>query len=129
MNSGKWRTLSLIFAPALFVAAAQAHHSFAAFDTDTKIEKSGILTDYRFGAPHITMELEVASENGEKTTWHIESLVPRRWNSMDLDRDFVKVGDAITIIGWPARDGSAAMMLSAIVAEHGTLTARDEIRQ
>lgn len=75
------------------------------------------------------MALEVALEDGRKEIWDIESLVPRRWNALNLDRDFVEVGDMATIVGWPAKDGSTVMMLSAIHTDKGILVARDEIKQ
>lgn len=114
----------------IFVGFANAHHSFAAFDTDTKIERTGVITRYDFVMPHIRMELEVTLEDGTTDTWEIESLVPRRWERLGLDRDFVKQGDTATIIGFPARNGSSSMMLSAIRNQQGEeMVARDEINQ
>lgn len=110
-------------------ANAMAHHSFAAFDIDSKIERTGVITEYRFIQPHILMALEVTLEDGSKEVWEIESLVPRRWNALGLDRDFVAEGDTATIVGFPARDGSTEMMLSAIRTEEGELVARERINQ
>ncbi len=113
----------------LCVAGANAHHSFSAFDVNTKIERTGVITRYSFIQPHILMAIEVTLENGTKEHWEIESLVPRKWDRLGLDKNFVKEGDTATIVGFPARDGSTAMMLSAIKTDDGELVARDKINQ
>lgn len=121
--------LVLGFFALLFVSVASAHHSFAAFDINTKIERTGVITLYQFKQPHIMMAIEVTLEDGTKEEWEIESLVPRRWNNEGYDRDFVKLGDTATIVGFPARNGSTAMMLSAIKGDKGELVVRDKINQ
>ena len=111
------------------MGAVNAHHSFSAFDIETKIERKGLITLYEFKQPHITMEIEVTLEDGSLELWEIESLVPRRWNRSGYDKDFVKVGDIATIVGFPARNGSTQMMLSAIKGDKGELVVRDKINQ
>ncbi|MBX2850038.1 MAG: hypothetical protein KTR16_17055 [Acidiferrobacterales bacterium] len=113
-----------------FCSAILAHHSFAAFDTQTKIERTGLITRYDFVQPHIRMEIGVNGEDVTTETWKIESLVPRRWERLGLARDFVKQGETATLIGFPARNGSNDMMFSAIRKENGQeLVARDWIQQ
>lgn len=123
-------SLSALIGMLIFAPMSYAHHSFAAYDVNGgKIEITGLLTKYRFAQPHILMELEISEDDGTKTSWKIESLVPRRWDRLKLDRNFAELGDTVTIIGWPAKDGSADMMLSAIRKGDELLIARDEIRQ
>lgn len=107
-----------------------AHHSFAIYDIDTKIERTGVLTRFDILQPHIKLTLEAVAEDGSKEIWNVESMAPRRWDQNDLDREFAKVGETVTLIGWPARDGSGEMALSAMVSEEkGEMVIRDEIRQ
>jgi hypothetical protein len=113
----------------LCMTAANAHHSFSAFDITKKIEKTGVLTRYSFIQPHILMAIDVSLDDGTIEHWEIESLVPRKWDRLGLDKDFVKEGDTATIVGFPARDGSTSMMLSAIKTESGELVAREQINQ
>ena len=56
---------------------AQAHHSFATYDIDNKIERRGVVTPFEFSQPHIMMTLEVGKEDGTKEVWEIESMAPR----------------------------------------------------
>lgn len=113
----------------LWGVLVHAHHSFAAFDIDQKIERTGVITVYEFKQPHIMMEIEVTLEDSSKELWEIESLVPRRWTRNGYDKEFVKLGDIATIVGFPARNGSTKMMLSAIRTDKGELVVRDKINQ
>jgi len=125
------RTPTIIAGLALILASspAAAHHSFAVYDIDNKISRSGVLKKIEFKNPHIEMVLEAALEDGSKETWVIESMNPRRWDSFDYPRDFVKVGDKVTLLGWPARDGKDEMALSTIVTDDGELIVIEQVRQ
>ena len=112
-----------------FFVEVQAHHSFAGYDIDNKISRTGVLTKFEFRTPHVTLELEATLAEGTKETWEIESMAPRRWDSRDNDRDVARVGETVTILGWPARDGSDTMVLSTIITERGTTVILEEVRQ
>ena len=106
-----------------------AHHSFAGYDIDNKIRRTGVLTKFSFNAPHIQLVLEVENDDGTKETWKIESMNPRRWDSMGNRRDIAKVGETVTILGWPARNGKDEMLLSTIITDRGTTVIIDQVRQ
>ena len=125
------KSLMKILAVLSLVASfeSQAHHSFAIFDVDNKIQRSGILTKFEFRNPHVTMELAVQRDDGSMETWVVESGATRRWASFGLDASIATVGEAVTILGWPARDGSDVMVLSTIITERGTTVYWEEIEQ
>jgi hypothetical protein len=106
-----------------------AHHSFAIYDIDNKISRTGILNRFEFKQPHIQLELEVDREDGSKEIWQIESMAPQRWDRLNNSRDVASVGETVTIFGWPARDGSDAMVLSSIVTERGETVILERVRQ
>jgi hypothetical protein len=108
---------------------AQAHHSFATYDIDNKIERRGTVTKFEFVQPHILMVLEAQRDDGSIETWEIESMAPRRWDSFGYPRDVAKVGDEITILGWPARDGTDKMVLSTIISQETTTVIIEQVRQ
>ena len=85
----------------LFSCLSQAHHSFAIFDIDNKISRTGVLTKFEFSNPHIEMVLEVVNEDGSKETWSIETVNPRRWDDWGLSRDMAEVGETVTILDGP----------------------------
>lgn len=114
---------------ALLAYPTLAHHSFAIYDIDNKIERTGVLTKFAFSNPHIELVLEVEREDGSRETWLIESMNPSRWDRMGNPRDVASVGETITVLGWPARSGKDEMALSAIITERGTTVIIEQVRQ
>ncbi len=62
-----------------FPGVTHAHHSFAIYDIDNKISRTGVLTLFEFAQPHIQLVLDATLEDGSKETWEIESMSPGRW--------------------------------------------------
>lgn len=125
------RPTQVLVAPvaAGLLGVSHAHHSFAIYDIDNKISRTGVLTLFEFSQPHIQLVLDATLEDGSKETWEIESMAPRRWDSFEHPRDVAEVGETVTILGWPARDGSDTMALSTIITERGTTVILEEVRQ
>lgn len=121
-------TLTVFFL-LVFSYSLQAHHSFAIYDIDNKISRTGVLTKFLITNPHIQLRLEVTNGDGSKETWEIESGAPRRWETANLSRDMAIVGETVTITGWPARNGLDTMALSTITTERGTTVIMGEIEQ
>ncbi len=123
---GKFRTGVVSAAILLSATIATAHHSFARYDLENSIEINGTLTAFSIRNPHVTLEL--TTSDGQ-TTWHIESMNPRRWDNAGIPRDVAAVGETVTIIGWPAENGDPSMALGTIITDRGTTVVRDRIRQ
>ena len=66
---------------------------------------TGIVKKYSYISPHIKIDLEVKQGN-KNILWQVESLNARLASSYNLKKDSFKVGDAIEIKGWPAKDES-----------------------
>lgn len=103
-------------------AAAQAHHSFAAFFDPTRtVTVKGTVTAFRFTNPHGTIVVDVTGADGKSREWRAETnapvvLVRRGWT-----RTILKPGDVVTIEGWPARDGKPWIRLSRAYDAQGRL--------
>jgi hypothetical protein len=86
---------------------ALAHHSFAAeFDEKKPVTFKGVVSKFDWSNPHVFVNIDVADAAGKITTWETE------WDSrIELKRngwkpDSLKPGDAVTVEGSAARDGS-----------------------
>ena len=69
--------------------AVLAHHSFAMFDQDNKIELVGTVTEFKFTSPHTFVLLEVKGTDGKSVVWNLEggspsALVRDGWSSKTL---------------------------------------------
>lgn len=96
----------------LLPSTVLAHHSFSAYDVYApSIELSGVVESWSFRNPHAILRLKANSADGG-CVWTME-VRNRLWNNMRLPRDAIKVGDQITVTGWPARDSSPKMIFGA----------------
>lgn len=86
---------------------ASAHHSFAVFfQTSRSISVTGVVTAVEFSNPHGLIHLSVTRADGTLETWTAETnspsiLVRRGWS-----KETLKLGDKVTVKGWPARNGA-----------------------
>src|SRR4026207_1393815 len=60
----------------LFMTAAEAHHSFAMFDRDQEIVKTGTVVRWAFNNPHSWLYLNVKNADGSETLWSFEGSAP-----------------------------------------------------
>jgi hypothetical protein len=99
--------------PLILLAAASAavpllaHHSVAArFDKSAMLTLRGVVSRIEWMNPHARFWLDTTEYNSP-TTWEVE--LPARnalVRNQGLQRDFVKVGDQLTVMLWRAKDGS-----------------------
>jgi hypothetical protein len=110
---------------ALIGGVATAHHSFAVFFDDEKIiTVKGTVIGFRFTNPHGTIEFTVGSD-----TWRAETNAPTLLRRRGWTRDSLKPGEAITIEGWPARDGSRYMRMRSVTRSDGTVLGTPVLNQ
>src|SRR4029078_4037311 len=84
-----------------------AHHAIAAKFDETKTQTlSGIVTLVDWRNPHVHVFLNVKGAKGELVNWAIEVESPIDLHDSGWNKDSVNPGDAITVTGFPARNGS-----------------------
>jgi len=120
VNGGSFRLRVLLLL--LVPVAAAAHHSFAVFfDPDRNVSVTGVVQDFQFRNPHGLIRITVKKSDGTEETWKGETNSPsilerRGWNSASL-----KIGETVTMDGWPARDGSRYLRVRAVRRADGTM--------
>ena len=58
------------------MTVAEAHHSFAMFDREQEIVKTGTVVRWAFNNPHSWLYLNVKNEDGSETLWSFEGSAP-----------------------------------------------------
>jgi hypothetical protein len=114
----KIKSLTYFLLPAvgLFVVSvpALAHHGFAGrYDEEHPVTVQGTVLDFEFVNPHSSITFEVKDKSGAAQRWHAELGGANALRRADgWERETLKPGDKITIIGPRNKDGSFDMNLS-----------------
>lgn len=96
-----------LFGLLLAAIPALAHHSVTAeFDPKKSFTVTGTLKKLDWTNPHIYVWVETKDESGEMVTYGIEAVPPGMLHRAGVTRDMFKVGDTVTVIAAPAKDGT-----------------------
>ena len=88
-------------------APTDGHHSASAeFDATKKIKVTGKLAKLDWVNPHTIFHMDVAGDEGKVANWSWELPSPNQLMRAGWTRESMKLGDAITVEGIHARDGS-----------------------
>jgi hypothetical protein len=100
-------------------ASASAHHSTSAYDRTKTVELSGAVKEMQWTNPHSWIQILVTDKQGATTEWAIETGTPVINLRHGWKRDDVKAGDKISMVIYPARDGTAHGTLATITLADG----------
>lgn len=114
-------SIALGLAACLLVCPAAAHHTFVTkYDASKIVGVSGAIDEVSYSNPHVFFSV---------SGWRIETEGPAAVAGKGLTRERLKEGAKVTVRGWKARDGSAAMGLHSITFAGGpSLTIRGSAR-
>jgi hypothetical protein len=106
--SSKTRSLLVtVFGLFLFSLPLWAHHSVTAeFDPKKSFTITGTLKKLDWTNPHIYVWVETKDETGQMITYGIEAVPPGMLHRAGVTRDAFKVGETVTVIAAPAKDGT-----------------------
>ena len=113
-----WLVSALVFCSAVAEPrAAEAHHGWAEFDSNSELTFQGTVTDFHFTNPHCVVDFDVRDEKGQVHKWQGEfasppELTKKGWNAATL-----QPGDKLTIAGHPAKNGAPSIHLTSIKAD------------
>jgi hypothetical protein len=105
----------------LMVGQAVAHHSAAMFDRSRKVTVTGTVVKFQWVNPHSWIDLNVRAEDGTTVLWSFEAGTPGQMRPTGLTPEVLKIGDTVTITGYPLRDGRTAAAYVQLVTANGTL--------
>jgi len=126
------RVFLAVAALALIAVPAAAHHSFAMFEMDKSVEYRGVVTDWKWQNPHVhfTVLVKPAAATDAQTvgTWDVEGGSINIMTRQGWTRASYKIGDPITLVGHPMKDGSKGISLFYAVRADGTRLYHDIAR-
>lgn len=112
--------LTVTFAILFVSGPLLAHHGEANYETDKVTTVKGTVTNFRFINPHVQLFMDVKNENGEIEKWSGEARSPTMLVRVGgWDKDTLKPGDVITMIGFRSKNGSNILRLKKIVLANG----------
>jgi hypothetical protein len=97
------------FALLLVSIPLSAHHGTSAYDTTKLTTVKGTVTDFQFNNPHVMISVEMKDDKGKANV-----LSRQGW-----DRDIIKKGDQITLIGYRPKNGAKTLRLQKVVLSSG----------
>ena len=110
---------------ALLASQALAHHSFAMFDPDKTITKTGTVKELEWTNPHVWLHIMAPDDTGKQVEWSLEMQAVQQATSGGWRADIVRPGDKISIEFHPLRDGSrGGELLNATLADGRKLQAQ-----
>jgi hypothetical protein len=107
---------------ALLGAGASAHHSFAMFDNQQEKTLSGTIKELQWTNPHIWVQVLVRDQaTGDDTEWSIEGSSPNNLVRKGWSRNSMKVGDKVTLVIHPLKNGDKGGSLVKVTVNGQTL--------
>lgn len=112
--------LAGVFAFLLLIStAASAHHGTSAYDTTKLTTVTGTVTDFQYNNPHVIISVETKDDKGKVETWISEANSPNVLTRHGWNRDIIKKGDQITIVGYRPKNGANTMRLQKVILSNG----------
>jgi len=96
-----------------------AHHGASPYDTSKLTTLKGTVTDFQFINPHVVLSVDVTDDKGKTENWVGEANSPNVLSRHGWDKDVIKKGDQITVIGNRGKNGSKTLRLQKVVLSNG----------
>ncbi len=104
---------------------ATAHHSYSAsYDLSRPVEIQGVIQELRYANPHVEFVVAVPGADGSIATWLVSTAGVSRAQGLGLTPEVLAAGQPVTVVGWPAWDGSLELGASTITVGDQTIVAR-----
>jgi hypothetical protein len=113
------RPIAVLLTLFLLEGPIYAHHGTAAYDMSKSLTFKGVVTSYEFVNPHAEIRVAVTDENGRTVNWLAETNNPNRLARRGWNRNLLKTGDVITIVGNPVKSGAPNLRLTKVVLADG----------
>lgn len=103
------------------ISTTSAHHSVAGFfNPDELVEIEGVVTSTLWRNPHTEFRVEVTDSSGAVLEWRVETGALSVLRALGLDREFLRPGDRIRVVGDRSLRGQPEIFARNLVLSSGT---------
>jgi hypothetical protein len=103
----------------LFSGPLLAHHGRSNYDVTASATVKGIVTEFQWVNPHALILVDVTDENGKVEKWIAETNSPNTLSRQGWNRNTVKAGDQVTLVGHRVKGGGNYINFSKITFADG----------
>jgi hypothetical protein len=96
-----------------------AHHGRSNYDVSTTVTVKGVVTGFEWENPHALIYVDAADESGKVEKWTAETNSPNTLSRQGWNRNTVKTGDQVTLIGHRVKGGANYINFSKIIFADG----------
>ena len=118
-----------MFGGLMAVASVQAHHSTAGvYDPAKEVKVTGALAKLQFVNPHGSIVVTVKNADGATTDWTFTTGSATALATQGITKvgpTALKIGEEVTVVGTPARNGSPLGGLKTIKRADGTVVGNE----
>lgn len=111
-----WSALLVALAAPPF---ALAHHSTAMFEAEKRVTLTGTVKDFQWTNPHAWIQVVVTGADGKPADWSFECGSPNTLSRQGWKPSTLKMGDEITVIANPMKDGTNAGLMYTVTLADG----------
>ena len=101
------------------VSVASAHHSAAMFDRTKVVTYQGTVKEFQFTNPHSWLQVMVDGPDGKSVEWGFEAEGPSTLRRVGIEATTFKLGEKVTVVASPMRDGRPAGALISVTKADG----------
>jgi hypothetical protein len=111
----KWTVLLVAVVGLLAVIPSYAHHGTAAYDAAKDVTITGTVTAFNFLNPHVLIAVDVKSATGTIEKWQGEMTSPNHLTRMGWNKNTLKPGDQVTLVGSGAKSGAPTLVIHKVL--------------
>ena len=107
--------------PLIFAGSLFAHHGRGdAYDMQNPVTLNGTVTEVRWANPHVVIFMDVADDDGNVVNWGFENSNVSTLARQGYSRRTLRVGQEITALVNPSRQGAPVGIVVKVILEDGT---------
>jgi Family of unknown function (DUF6152) len=111
--------IALVVVLLLGSTLAFAHHGTANYDTTKSVTVKGSVTNFQFINPHVIISMDVKDDKGVVQNWQGGLTSPNHLMRTGWTKETLKLGDVITMSGFPAKTAAPEMWIQKVMLASG----------